>query len=72
MTTSCTMEFHFPRDSASVCTMSERLARRAFDLAITHFDLANNYGLPYGSAEINPGRIVPCYPSDPASSRPIA
>ena len=31
--------------------------RRAFDLGITHFDLANNYGPPYGSAEINFGRI---------------
>ena len=31
---------------------------RAFDLGITHFDLANNYGPPYGSAEINFGRIV--------------
>ena len=27
--------------------------RRAFDLGITHFDLANNYGPPYGSAEEN-------------------
>ena len=31
--------------------------RRAFDLGITHFDLANNYGPPYGSAEVNFGRI---------------
>ncbi|WP_409332130.1 L-glyceraldehyde 3-phosphate reductase [Trujillonella humicola] len=30
--------------------------RRAFDLGITHFDLANNYGPPYGSAETNVGR----------------
>jgi L-glyceraldehyde 3-phosphate reductase len=30
--------------------------RRAFDLGITHFDLANNYGPPYGSAETNWGR----------------
>ncbi|GAA3294647.1 L-glyceraldehyde 3-phosphate reductase [Dactylosporangium vinaceum] len=34
------------------------LARRAFDLGITHFDLANNYGPPYGSAEENFGRIL--------------
>ena len=27
------------------------ILRRAFDLGITHFDLANNYGPPYGSAE---------------------
>src|SRR5213082_4082195 len=30
--------------------------RRAFDLGVTHFDLANNYGPPYGSAEENFGR----------------
>ena len=34
------------------------MLRRAFDLGITHFDLANNYGPPYGSAEINFGRIL--------------
>jgi len=34
------------------------VARRAFDLGITHFDLANNYGPPYGSAEINAGRVL--------------
>ena len=32
--------------------------RRAFDRGITHFDLANNYGPPYGSAEVNFGRIL--------------
>ena len=32
--------------------------RRAFDLGITHFDLANNYGPPYGSAEETFGRLV--------------
>jgi L-glyceraldehyde 3-phosphate reductase len=37
---------------------SREILRRAFDLGITHFDLANNYGPPYGSAEINFGRIV--------------
>jgi diketogulonate reductase-like aldo/keto reductase len=31
--------------------------RRAFDLGITHFDLANNYGPPFGSAETNFARI---------------
>ncbi len=31
--------------------------RRAFDLGVTHFDLANNYGPPYGSAETNFGRL---------------
>jgi L-glyceraldehyde 3-phosphate reductase len=34
------------------------ILRRAFDLGITHFDLANNYGPPYGSAEENFGRLV--------------
>src|SRR3712207_9574386 len=32
------------------------ILRRAFDLGVTHFDLANNYGPPYGSAETNLGR----------------
>ena len=31
---------------------------RAFELGITHFDLANNYGPPYGSAEENFGRVM--------------
>ena len=34
------------------------IVRRAFDLGITHFDLANNYGPPYGSAEENFGRLL--------------
>ncbi|MEW9528674.1 L-glyceraldehyde 3-phosphate reductase [Microbispora sp. NPDC049125] len=33
------------------------ILRRAFDRGVTHFDLANNYGPPYGSAEINFGHI---------------
>src|SRR4051794_19677845 len=36
---------------------SREIVRRAFDLGITHFDLANNYGPPYGSAEENFGRL---------------
>ncbi|SDQ38679.1 L-glyceraldehyde 3-phosphate reductase [Quadrisphaera sp. DSM 44207] len=32
--------------------------RRAFDLGVTHLDLANNYGPPYGSAEVNFGRVL--------------
>lgn len=35
-----------------------KIAWKAFDNGITHFDLANNYGPPYGSAEINFGRIL--------------
>ena len=34
------------------------MLHKAFDLGITHFDLANNYGPPYGSAEANFGRIL--------------
>jgi L-glyceraldehyde 3-phosphate reductase len=34
------------------------IVRRAFDLGITHFDLANNYGPPYGAAETNFGRLL--------------
>ena len=37
---------------------AREMIRRAFDLGITHFDLANNYGPPYGSAEENFGRIL--------------
>ncbi len=37
--------------------ISRAILHRAFDLGITHFDLANNYGPPYGSAESNFGRI---------------
>src|SRR5689334_10854815 len=37
---------------------SRAIVRRAFDLGITHFDLANNYGPPYGSAEENFGRML--------------
>src|SRR6202046_4213412 len=34
------------------------IVRRAFDLGVTHFDLANNYGPEYGSAEVNFGRLM--------------
>jgi L-glyceraldehyde 3-phosphate reductase len=37
---------------------SRAIVRRAFDLGVTHFDLANNYGPPYGSAEENFGQLV--------------
>jgi L-glyceraldehyde 3-phosphate reductase len=43
-------------DTTPISTQREIL-RTAFDLGITHFDLANNYGPPYGSAETNFGRI---------------
>ena len=39
-------------------TDQRAILRRAFDLGVTHFDLANNYGPPYGSAEENFGRIL--------------
>jgi L-glyceraldehyde 3-phosphate reductase len=37
--------------------IARAIVRRAFDLGVTHFDLANNYGPPYGSAEENFGRL---------------
>ncbi len=43
---------------ADVFENGRAMVRRAFDLGITHFDLANNYGPPYGSAEDNFGRIL--------------
>lgn len=43
---------------ATLLETSRQLLRRAFDLGITHFDLANNYGPPPGSAESNFGRIL--------------
>jgi L-glyceraldehyde 3-phosphate reductase len=44
-------------DSKPLATQ-RAILRRAFDLGITHFDLANNYGPPYGAAEANFGRLV--------------
>ncbi|HEX8414072.1 MAG TPA: L-glyceraldehyde 3-phosphate reductase [Sphingomicrobium sp.] len=41
---------------ADVFETGRAILRRAFDLGVTHFDLANNYGPPYGSAEDNFGR----------------
>ncbi|ESS58379.1 putative oxidoreductase [Enterobacter cloacae S611] len=43
---------------ATLLETSRQLLRHAFDLGITHFDLANNYGPPPGSAESNFGRIM--------------
>ena len=43
---------------ADVFETGRAVLRRAFDLGVTHFDLANNYGPPYGSAEENFGRIL--------------
>jgi L-glyceraldehyde 3-phosphate reductase len=44
-------------DTTAMATQ-QAIVHAAFDLGITHFDLANNYGPPYGSAEINFGRIL--------------
>ncbi len=44
-------------DTAPLSVQRE-IVHTAFDLGITHFDLANNYGPPYGSAEVNFGRIL--------------
>ena len=41
-----------------------RMIYRAFDCGITHFDLANNYGPPAGSAEVNVGKILQDLPRD--------
>ncbi len=43
---------------ADVFGTGRAILRRAFDRGVTHFDLANNYGPPYGSAEENFGRIL--------------
>jgi L-glyceraldehyde 3-phosphate reductase len=43
---------------ATASDLQRDMVRTAFDLGITHFDLANNYGPPAGSAEINFGRIL--------------
>ena len=43
---------------ADVFETGRGILRRAFDLGVTHFDLANNYGPPYGSAEENFGRVM--------------
>ncbi len=43
---------------ADVFETGRAILRRAFDRGVTHFDLANNYGPPYGSAEENFGRIL--------------
>ena len=43
---------------ADVFETGRAILRRAFDRGVTHFDLANNYGPPYGSAEENFGRVM--------------
>ncbi|WLI75784.1 aldo/keto reductase [Kosakonia sp. H02] len=43
---------------ANTLDSQRALVRKAFDLGITHFDLANNYGPPAGSAEVNFGRLL--------------
>lgn len=44
--------------------LQRSMIHEAFDLGVTHFDLANNYGPPYGSAEINVGKILQDLPRD--------
>ena len=46
---------------ADVFETGRAMVRRAFDRGVTHFDLANNYGPPYGSAEENFGQILRKY-----------
>ena len=49
--------WHIFGDNAD-CENMKELCFTAFDNGITHFDLANNYGPPYGSAEVNFGKIL--------------
>jgi L-glyceraldehyde 3-phosphate reductase len=42
----------------SPLAVQRAILRRAFDLGVTHFDLANNYGPPFGAAEMNFGRLL--------------
>ena len=41
-----------------ISPVSKKMIFRAFDKGVTHFDLANNYGPPYGSAETNFGNLI--------------
>jgi L-glyceraldehyde 3-phosphate reductase len=43
---------------ADALSQQRDILLRAFDLGVTHFDLANNYGPPYGASEINFGRVL--------------
>ena len=42
----------------SISSEAKKMIFRAFDRGVTHFDLANNYGPPYGSAEANFGKLI--------------
>ena len=53
---------NFGGDSAT--QLQREMLYAAFDNGITHFDLANNYGPPYGSAESNVGQILKDFPRD--------
>ena len=44
--------------------LQKKMLYTAFDCGITHFDLANNYGPPFGSAEINVGKVLKDFPRD--------
>ena len=46
------------------------ILRRAFDLGVCHFDLANNYGPPYGSAESNFGQLFAYLPTHARGNPP--
>ena len=41
-----------------ISSESKKMIFKAFDRGVTHFDLANNYGPPYGSAEANFGKLI--------------
>ena len=53
-----TLGFWHNFGGSEVTQIQKEIVYTAFDRGITHFDLANNYGPPYGSAEINAGKIL--------------
>ena len=59
-----TLGFWHNFGGSEVTENQRQMVHTAFDCGITHFDLANNYGPPYGSAEIHAGRILKDLPRD--------
>ena len=55
---SITLGFWHNFGGSKLSNESKKIIFRAFDRGVTHFDLANNYGPPYGSAEENFGRLI--------------
>ena len=57
-----TLGFWHTFGGENVTELQREIVYTAFDQGITHFDLANNYGPPYGSAEVNAGKILKSLP----------